>query len=100
MNDSDSGKQPPAVADGREIARLLTQVGSAKLGLPQSIRGVLNTTGLYVQVRPLRFYDGDTRKTEWVLRAGGKFRMPVAAIPYGHKTRMSSFTFRPFLFRR
>lgn len=74
MNDLHSGERPPMVTDGREIVRLLTRVGTVKLQLPQSMRGVLNATDLHVQIRPVPLYDGGTKKTEWIFRAGGSFR--------------------------
>ena len=65
---------PPLVTDGNEIARLLTLVGSTKLGLPFSVRGLLNNAGLHVQLQSRPSYQGRDKKTEWILKAGGSFR--------------------------
>lgn len=83
MADSRRRSAPPPVSDDRELANLLALVGSVKLALPWSIRGLLNSTGLYVQVQTLPRYDGDIKKVEWVLKAGGKFRSCFEARHFG-----------------
>lgn len=81
---------PPLVSDSRELVALLAYVGSVKLKLPRSIRGIFNSTGLYVQIQNLPRYEGNIKNIEWVLKAGGKFRSYFEARSIGFEEWMAA----------